>query len=88
MTLFSRKVIGFGRAAAFLWKMVTQIGVGANRTIMLEIKTVCISTKNIGNGMITDVKTPGFSNLCVKSMLEINRIFLFVTFDVAQHVDE
>ena len=40
MTLFSRKDIGFGRAAVFL--SVTQIGILANRTTM-EMKIVCIS---------------------------------------------
>ena len=85
--MFSRKDNGFGRAAAFL--LVTQIGIVANRTIMVEVKIVCLSTKIIRNGMMTIVIVPMLSNLCVKSMLEINRQdFLFVTFNVAQHVDE
>ena len=86
MTLFYRKENGFGKAAAFL--LVTQSGLLANRT-MLEMKIVCLSTKVIRNGVITIVTIPSISNLCVKSMLEINQqVFLFVTFNVAQHVDE
>ena len=71
MTLFSRKDIGFGRAAAFL--LITQIGVMANQTVEIEI--VCLSAKVIRNGMMAIVIIPVLSNLCVKSMLEINRIF-------------
>ena len=87
MTLFSGKDIGFGRAAAYL--LVTKTGILANRTIKVEIKIVCLSPEVIRNGMITIVMLTGKKNLCVKSMLEINqKFFLFVTFNVAQHVDE
>ena len=84
MTLFFRKDNGFGKTATFL--SVTQIGILENRTIV-EIKIVCIS-EVIRNGMMALVV--GLSNLCVKSMLEINQqnFFLLFTFDVAQHVDE
>ena len=75
MTLFYRKDNGFGRAAAFL--SLTQNGVGTNRTVV-DMKTVCISKKWIRNGMISSVTIPAITNLCVKSMLEINRQDFFV----------
>ena len=75
MTLFFRTDIGFGRAAVFLWKVVTQIGVWANRTI---IKIACISKNLIRNGMMLIVVGPPIWNLCVKSMLEINQQDFFV----------
>ena len=86
MTLFSRKENGFGRAAAFL--LVTQIGVLAIRTVV-EIKIVWLSAEVIRNGLMPLV-IGQVLNLCVKSMLENTStgLFLFITFNVAQDIDE
>ena len=68
MTLFSRKDIGFGRAAVY--SSVTPIGDLANRTMMVEMVIVCISTAVVRNGMMPIVIGAVVSNLCVKLMHE------------------
>ena len=68
ITSFSRKDIGFGRAAVFLWHSL--IGFLENRTILREIKIVCLFahfTPVEKIGMITIVMIPTW-NLCVKSV--------------------